>query len=315
MTSYFNLTNIIVILQLIYSFGFQPGWKKTTSINRILHHIKKMSSFSSLSNNNNKCDNYNDYPMLHYESVDSTMNQARSLITTKDKIIENDFFVITANEQTAGRGTRGRFWNSTIGNLYMTICLKTSLIKIPLQLTPLRIGNILCPIIQDQVCTTKRDKVKLKWPNDVLIDSKKVSGVLIEVEKDYCLVGIGCNILHAPSISNIGTDSGRPATYIAEHYKDTENNVINNESATSLAREIGSQISNAVFGWSINSHIDNAENVVSEFTNLMEFTPQRLRGAPQEGDMIPICVNADGTLKIEVLATGARRDLTTDYLL
>ena len=315
-----------MILQLIHSFGFKPAWRKTSLIyrNRSLNQITMTSFSSEISNNNNN--NNNDYPILYYESVDSTMNQARSLITTKDKVIENDYFIIIANEQTAGRGTRGRSWNSNIGNLYMTICLKTSLIKIPLQLTPLRIGNIIRPIIEDQVSTTIKDKVKLKWPNDVLIDSKKVSGVLIEMERDYCLIGIGCNILLAPFISSVGPDSGRPATCIAEYYKnnmnetetesesETEKSAINNENAISLAREIGIQIGNTVFDWSFNNHNDSAENIVSEFTNQMEFTPQRLRGAPQEGEVMPVCVNADGTLKVEVVTTGTRRDLTTDYL-
>jgi len=43
----------------------------------------------------------------------------------------------------------------------------------------------------------------LKWPNDVLIEEKKVCGTLIEVENDYMLIGIGCNVVTAPEVCTL----------------------------------------------------------------------------------------------------------------
>ena len=79
---------------------------------------------------------------------------------------------MVARRQTNGRGTKGRTWVSPPGNLFMTIAINLSLVPIPLTLVPLRIGTLIAPIMQSFV--SDDSAVFLKWPNDVLIQQKKV---------------------------------------------------------------------------------------------------------------------------------------------
>eukprot|EP01031_Cornospumella_fuschlensis_P027612 gene27612-33345_t len=57
----------------------------------------------------------------------------------------------------------------------------------------------------------------LKWPNDILIDRKKLCGILIEMDSDYFLIGIGCNLVTAPVVPEKGREYGRPSTALI-HY-------------------------------------------------------------------------------------------------
>merc|ERR1712137_1095620 len=63
----------------------------------------------------------------------------------------------------------------------------------------------------------KINSIKLKWPNDVLIHDRKVAGLLIEMEKDYFLIGIGVNVASSPMVPTAGGERGRPATSLAIH--------------------------------------------------------------------------------------------------
>ncbi len=104
--------------------------------------------------------------------------------------------VVWAREQTAGRGREGRTWASPPGNLYFSLLLRPTL-------GPKAFGfySFLAALsIADAVEASAEGKaVELKWPNDVLIDGKKVSGVLLEVDDDVLVVGIGINILNVPA--------------------------------------------------------------------------------------------------------------------
>tara|TARA_A100001015_G_scaffold312841_1_gene418807 strand:- start:3288 stop:3725 length:438 start_codon:yes stop_codon:yes gene_type:complete len=119
--------------------------------------------------------------------------------------------------------------------LYLTVAIETKDIPIPLTLVPLRIGTLVYPEIEQVLRKTddsdgssndsdivqgqdgSSDDVSLKWPNDILIDRKKVCGILMEMEDDYLLIGIGCNVMVAPIIENEGDDSGRQSTCVIDH--------------------------------------------------------------------------------------------------
>jgi biotin-(acetyl-CoA carboxylase) ligase len=70
-----------------------------------------------------------------YEEVTSTMDKAKEITKSQPR---TTIFAVVADEQSNGRGTRGRVWNSVVGNLYMTLAVKLSLVHIPLTLIPLR---------------------------------------------------------------------------------------------------------------------------------------------------------------------------------
>lgn len=82
-------------------------------------------------------------------------------------------------------------------------------------MNPCRVGTLLAPILSRRVVSG--DRVRLKWPNDVLIGEKKVCGTLIEMDGDHLLIGIGCNVMTAPIVGETGINGGRPSTSLSEH--------------------------------------------------------------------------------------------------
>ncbi len=96
--------------------------------------------------------------------------------------------VIVAKAQTSGRGRYGRAWLGKVGNLYMSAVLP---VDNNAPFMPFVVGVALCQALQDF-------SVQLKWPNDVLINGEKVGGVLIEIENDKMIIGMGVNVAYAP---------------------------------------------------------------------------------------------------------------------
>lgn len=160
-------------------------------------------------------------PIFWFDEVTSTMDAAKDLIKAQGK---NNYklFAVASDHQLNGRGTSGRKWVSGQQNLYLTVLVPRSMIPIPLTLTPLRVGTLIASSIQTRV--TSGAAIQLKWPNDILIENKKVCGVLIEMENDYLVIGIGCNVGHGPkTLDDSPNEDGhvpRPATCLAEHNED-----------------------------------------------------------------------------------------------
>ena len=96
------------------------------------------------------------------------------------------FTAVTATQQTKGRGRYKRKWESPEGNLYISVLFRE-------KLTPL-ISYIGAVAVRETI-----GKCDVKWPNDILVDGKKVAGILLEaVEGEYVMLGIGINIASAP---------------------------------------------------------------------------------------------------------------------
>ena len=170
-----------------------------------------------------------------------------------------------------------------------------------------RVGTLVIPSIQSRV--TSGVLTTLKWPNDVLIGEEKVCGILIEVEGDYMLIGIGCNIMTAPAVENVGTENGRQATCLSRHITGCEVRTVteSGDSAPSddtcpylgnLHKEIAAEIYGALSSYTLWPH-DSSEQVVVDFERYMSFSTQRLRGDTAAGpEIIPLGVNKDGTLQV-----------------
>lgn len=132
-----------------------------------------------------------DYPEL--ESTNDEALRLSSALSDKDKI------VITARRQTKGRGRRGRSWIGQEGNLFMSLLLhwpqtESGALVFVVSLALLRTIRQFLP----------RADVCLKWPNDVLVNGKKVSGILLETAASGVMVaGIGVNIEAAPESRKI----------------------------------------------------------------------------------------------------------------
>jgi BirA family biotin operon repressor/biotin-[acetyl-CoA-carboxylase] ligase len=131
-------------------------------------------------------------PHRHFRVADSTNTRARELAEAGAPLGT----VVTADEQTAGRGRQGRGWTAPSGKtlLYSAI------------LRPLGERHLLLPLaVPLAVCEAAEElgpgiECGIKWPNDVWLDGKKLAGVLIEAkpQEGWAVIGVGLNLTIAP---------------------------------------------------------------------------------------------------------------------
>ncbi len=127
-----------------------------------------------------------------YHTVGSTNEVARALVAAGKR----EGTVVLARSQSRGRGRMGRSWHSREGGLYMSIVLGPFGPGFPATLIPIMAGVALAKALKDSHGLSP----SLKWPNDVLLRGKKVSGILSEAATfpergDGALLGIGVNCL------------------------------------------------------------------------------------------------------------------------
>jgi BirA family transcriptional regulator, biotin operon repressor / biotin---[acetyl-CoA-carboxylase] ligase len=144
-------------------------------------------------------------PHLHLRRTDSTNERARELAEAGAP----SGCVVTADEQTAGRGRRGRRWSARPG-----AALLYSAILRPLDprhgLLPLAVPLAVCDAIEALAPL----ECSVKWPNDVWIGERKCAGVLIEARPpDWAVIGVGVNL--AIRDDEFPADLRWPATSVA----------------------------------------------------------------------------------------------------
>lgn len=106
-----------------------------------------------------------------------------------------------AHRQTSPRGRRGRAWTSPPGNLSATLMMRPGGIPAWAALRSFLAANALYETL---ALYAPRDALSLKWPNDVLLDDRKVAGILLEsagsaTKVDWLAIGFGVNLLHTPT--------------------------------------------------------------------------------------------------------------------
>jgi len=140
---------------------------------------------------------YKKYIVHQFESLDSTSDKAFEMAASK-QIFDGE--IIMANAQNAGRGRQGRAWASPQGNLYFSLALQ------PQGLVP-EISFVAIVALRRAIrglsFAGSALKIENKWPNDLLINGKKVAGLLLEskINQKICefvIVGIGVNIDSSP---------------------------------------------------------------------------------------------------------------------
>jgi len=99
--------------------------------------------------------------------------------------------VVVAEEQTAGRGRFGRAWASPRGGIWFSVILRP---RLPVAQLPL-VGLVAGAAVARAVRTSTRLPARLKWPNDVLVEGRKVAGILAEAgpRAEWLVLGIGIN--------------------------------------------------------------------------------------------------------------------------
>ena len=143
-------------------------------------------------------------PRRHFRLTDSTNNRAGDMARAGAP----SGSVVTAAEQTAGRGRGERSWTAPAGK-----ALLYSAIMRPLGpehgLLPLAVPLAVCEAVESVAALACR----VKWPNDVWVEESKLGGVLIEARPpDWAVIGIGLNVSIAPS--EFRADLRHPATSI-----------------------------------------------------------------------------------------------------
>lgn len=152
------------------------------------------------------------YVLVELDSIDSTNAEAKRLADEGAP----DCTLVWAKTQTAGRGRRGREWVSVQGNLYFSIILR---MPYPMQAMT-QLSFVAANAVADavQVLTPPGTFVNVKWPNDVLVEGQKISGILMEALPDFesdafdwLVLGIGLNVATHPVVE----DGAFPATSLA----------------------------------------------------------------------------------------------------
>jgi len=141
--------------------------------------------------------------LIKFKSVKSTNDEAHKLIK-KDMIKPT---LITTENQTKGRGTMGKKWISIKGNLFFSIFFAINDTKINYKQFALLNAYLIKNILSKYVLK----KINIKWPNDILIEKKKICGILQEIihykEKHFLIIGVGINTYTSPKIKNFKTSS------------------------------------------------------------------------------------------------------------
>ena len=136
-----------------------------------------------------------------YKCINSTNDIAINLIKKKNVKVG---FVMT-EKQKKGRGQRGKKWISYKGNLFVTVFFSLKNINLTLKQLTIINTNLIIKLISFYY----KKKIKVKLPNDILINKKKVCGILQEtIQKNginYLIVGIGLNLVKSPNIQGYPT--------------------------------------------------------------------------------------------------------------
>jgi BirA family biotin operon repressor/biotin-[acetyl-CoA-carboxylase] ligase len=133
---------------------------------------------------------------LFFPTIGSTNDVAAAIAT--------EGAVVIAEEQTAGRGRRGRGWFSPPGSgLYVSVVLMPNRARDPMRAT--RLLTLAAGVaIAEAIETITGLRVDLKWPNDVHVSRRKLAGILAEADEARVVLGYGINILPAAFPPDLG---------------------------------------------------------------------------------------------------------------
>ncbi len=228
-----------------------------------------------------------------HRDVDSTNEVARSIAAQC-----KDGTVILAETQTAGRGRLSRPWNSPKGGIWMSLILKP---EIPLA-QAYRINMAVSVALARAIHGLYGLKAGIKWPNDLLINERKLCGILMEISAevdrlDYALIGIGIN-------ANVD---------VLDFPEDWR--------ATSLSKELGHNISRTELVQRILQEIEEAydkmgsEEIYEEWRDRSATLGRHVRIASASGDLegVVVALLRDGALCLKT-DRGTKRILAGDCI-
>ena len=141
------------------------------------------------------------FKTFKFKKVESTNNSAIRIIKNSN----TNYGMIIAKRQNNGRGQYGKKWISHNGNLFVSFFYELDNLTVSLK----QITKINCLLVKKLLSIYYKKKIIFKKPNDLLIDRKKICGILQEkiskLNKNYLIVGIGINLIKNPNFKNYPT--------------------------------------------------------------------------------------------------------------
>ena len=141
------------------------------------------------------------FKKFNYKRVISTNSTAINIIKRSNL----NHGIIISQYQKNGRGQYGRKWISYKGNLFVSIFYNLDNINYSIK----KLTKINCDLVKKTISIFNKRKITFKAPNDLLIDNKKICGILqekiIKNDKKFLVIGIGINIIKSPIILNYPT--------------------------------------------------------------------------------------------------------------
>jgi len=129
--------------------------------------------------------------IYHFKNVNSTNSYAKKFVNKKNQ----EGTVIISDAQKKGRGRKNRHWSSPLGGLWFSIILYPDILPKNVMHITMTASISIVQAIRD----TSNITPAIKWPNDLIINNKKICGVLTEIDSannkiNYVIVGIGINV-------------------------------------------------------------------------------------------------------------------------
>ena len=138
---------------------------------------------------------------FNFKKVKSTNQTSIRLINNSNY----EFGIVNSENQSKGKGQYGRKWISYRGNIFISIFYKLDNINLSIGL----LTKKNCYLVKKVISKYYKKKINFKFPNDLMINKKKICGILQEKieksQKKYLIVGIGLNLIKNPNISNYPT--------------------------------------------------------------------------------------------------------------
>ena len=141
------------------------------------------------------------FKVFKFNKVKSTNNTAIKIIKTSNV----DYGMIVSENQSNGKGQYGKKWISYKGNLFVSFFFNLENFNINLN----KFTKLNCLLVKKILASYYKKKIIFKKPNDLLINKKKICGILqetlIKLNKKYLIVGVGINLIKSPLIKNYPT--------------------------------------------------------------------------------------------------------------
>ena len=175
-------------------------------------------------------------------------------------------------------------WISISGNLFLSTLIRPNVEITKLSQISIIFGLSLFQFIKSLGFNKKQ--IKIKWPNDILIESKKVSGILVERFENFCVIGVGLNINSHPCENNTGIKSTCLSNYIDT--SDSKLSILSSQLLEFFYKNYNIWLSNY-----LNPFLNQINSNLAFLNNIVDFNHGKII---KSGKIIGI--NSDGNLKI-----------------